>query len=218
MVTRRSGTALPGLFSTHRGRTVRRWIVGLFAASILMMMVNNATQGESASQAQQTAPTVAPPRPPKVEAPVYDPFDVAVPANLGEASLDSRFQEAVSLAASGVSAFATYSYQGTPDGFVATIPQLRADAAESLLETSKASWGRMQATQAAASIDRLAVRPRLVETGDGAAVVVVSVAQTVSASQKVQHFSRAYTVGLSQDRDAEGNAAGPWFIDSIVGG
>lgn len=206
-----------GMFSTHRGKFVKRLLWALFAGSFALMILNGMMNPstDEADGADDPEVTEVVRADPKVEPAPVNPFTVrekVEPITVPESGTgeNSLFQSAISIAGEGAVRYATYSHQQTPDAYVALIPKMKPESAKALTEAAEANWPEIEIDQVTASGAIRGIQPQMVafDTDTGSASVSVSVAQTVKTRDGEFHFSRSYLVQLVR---AEGED-GPWQI------
>lgn len=231
------------MFSTNRGRLVKRLLWLGAAASLVMMIVTSPSDGGSASDDTTSGTTAAEQveRPdPRVAAAVGNPMDPYYGVNDvanseegegGEEPVDpDDYEDVVAMSQQAAVAFTTYNYTQTPAEWVNTIPGLAQGLNTMLVESADETWPAMEEQQVTTS-SALAGAPQIIyyRESDGQAQVLINVNQQVSSSNGTTTKTKAVAVTLvrgedptleGEDEEEEETSSTPdeetWFITGIL--
>lgn len=223
------GQQLAFIFSTHRGRKVRRWAMGIigasFALSVFNGQLNPSTDAEETpAQAESTNGSGWDAVPEEeggqdgVIAATADPFSTADPTSVDVSDTapaeQGRLQQALTVAGEGAQRYATYSYQQTPEDYVALIPSLSTEAGEALLYAANINWPEVKGKRVQATAEVRSPQPQVTEhnTAKRTTRVAVAVTQKVRTGEQSVTYNRSYTVHLQRVEDAQRG----WRITAIV--
>lgn len=220
------GQALAFIFSTHRGRKVRRWAWGLAGASFALSVFNGAVNpGEEASSQdvgdQSTSVADAGTEDAgtdKIKVAKADPFATDEPEAItisdSEPEEQGLLQEAAIVAGSGIERYATYAHDQTAQDYVKLIPGLAPSASKVLLEAAETNWVEVKSERIKATTKLRSPQPQVTayNGNKGTAKVAVAVTQKVRSGDETTTFNRSYTVNLKRVEDEQRG----WQITAFV--
>ena len=217
------------MFGTHRGRTVRRWLVGLFVASLGVSRVVGLVSGGDVPTAAPTTSGVYQAEPVevldgadrRVAAAVANPFFPYAGANIAAgdaptaAASDPAQQAAVTAATQTAIAYATYGYGQTPQQYAAAVPNLSKKAKVAVAKAAVAGWPGVDAAKVTAVARQSGIVPTVENYQEGvSASVAVTVAQdVVMAGSAAQVRARTLLVQL---RAITGATMTTWEVADIT--
>lgn len=227
-----SGKRRSGIFATHRGRKVRNIILACFTFSLMLVVFNGLVSGGPPDGPDTTAvasgglggqPLAV--RAPVVKAAIADAFNpqaLADQAGVGSSNADA-YQAVTEVALTTAASYGTYSYQQTPEQFVAAIPNLASGVSDRLLKQAVTAWPNLTKDRVVVTAGASRTAPSVISYRDkeGTARVVVTISQTVNrGTEKPISRTQSYFVDLTRPSTDGGTPTGgdttTWSVSGIV--
>lgn len=215
-------TSRRSVFSTHRGKTVKRVILGAGSFALALIVVAGVTGGThssasaAATAAVQPVPGAAPPRDPVVVATVANPRTKAQQELLGSGvdrdpltnrnivrirTQDVNDNTAATQVAQKVAvAWGTYSHSMSAQQFVASLPNVSPGADAAMLNAVRGQWPMIQSKSVDSTAKLTGVTPIVQTLNEKQGVATVSVKVDQSRTGEVDTSTKTVTFVVQMSR------------------